>query len=173
MKRLLVNIDPPAGFLGGAGSIDDFCDLKAIFEGGPAGRSCGNCLQKVTGLDDQLVLIAGSVAGALAEPGIVGMTWIAEDLSEAGLFWTTLLLIEPEGVLVFLIKSKSTFGSCNLIDQAHFFAQCDAAEQQVTGDPALERAHELPDIIINDILQGVVGPVLGRARFENCLDLRA
>ncbi|CUH44564.1 hypothetical protein RUM4293_03470 [Ruegeria atlantica] len=121
-----------------------------ITECGPNRFARVNGLKKIFGLDDDLVLITCSMTGALTERLIVGVRRTRQDLSEAPFFLWSFAPIEPQGVLIFLIKPDCAFGACNFIGIAHLSTCRDAADIDIAHRATGKPAHDLRVVIIGD-----------------------
>jgi hypothetical protein len=77
-----------------------------------------------------------------------------QDLGEAAGRLRPFHLVEPERVLVFLIKADRALGARDLVGVAHLAAGGDAAEEQVPHGAVFKPAHHLALIVIVDRAAG-------------------
>ncbi len=128
----------------------------------------GNRGQEILGLDDDLVLIARAMAGAEAEWLIVGVLGTCQDLGEALPAGPRIALVEPQGVLVFLVETDRTLRAEDLVDVAHLAAGRDAADEELAHGAIGEAAHDLRLVVVRHRFRSVrAGP-----RLVDGLDLR-
>ena len=85
---------------------DDPRNGQPVAEGGPDGFAGGNRLEEIPRLDDDLVLIAGAVARALAKGGVVRMCGASQDAGKAARRFRPFGAVKVDCVLVFLIKLR-------------------------------------------------------------------
>mmetsp|Transcript_32523 Transcript_32523/g.79148 ORF Transcript_32523/g.79148 Transcript_32523/m.79148 type:complete len:359 (-) Transcript_32523:27-1103(-) len=140
--------DPALLFARFPGSSDNLADLQAVAKLGPDGFSSLNRLEEIPGFDDDLILVAGTVAWALTEGPIVRMVGAGENAGKAFSARRALAFVQPQGVLVLLVESQRTTGAKYLVCVAHLTSGSHAAEVKVTHGATLEPAQELSVIIV-------------------------
>ena len=145
----------------------DAVHLHPVVKAGPKAGVGFNGAQEIAGLDDDLVLIAGAVAGALAEGQVIGMLWPHQDLAKPAQRGRVFGTIEPKRILVFLVKADGTFCACDFIGIAHFSPHGDAAERQMPHRAIVKAADELADVVIHRAALRMKGvKMLGGVSYE-------
>mmetsp|Transcript_7399 Transcript_7399/g.12466 ORF Transcript_7399/g.12466 Transcript_7399/m.12466 type:complete len:317 (-) Transcript_7399:34-984(-) len=88
---------------------------------------------------------------------IVGMGRPRQDLGKSACRLGPIHLVEPQGILILLIKADRTLCAINFISIAHFPARRDAAEKHLTHGTIFEPAHDLRLVIIVHCATGAGG----------------
>src|ERR1700684_381905 len=115
---------------------DHAVDLHAVAKCWPDRFTGLNGLEEVPRLDDDLILVAGSMPCALAEGQGVGMRGARQDLRKPARGFRPLDAIKPNGVLIFLIEAQGALRAVHLVGVAHFASSRDAAEVALSHDAA-------------------------------------
>ena len=80
-------------------------------KGGPDVFTRCDGFEEIAGFDDDLVLIAGAVAGAEAKWLVVLVQRPGQDFREALAVGLCVTLIQPQGILILLIKANGALGA--------------------------------------------------------------
>ena len=135
--------------------------LQPVPEGRPDRCSGFDGLQEIPHLDNDLVLITGSVTGALTEGQVIGMCRSGQDLAEAAFRLRPFGKVKPERVLVFLVEADRTFVTVYLVGVTHLPAGGDTADEEMTHRSVLKAAHEMGLVVIGDRLRPVCTGAFG------------
>ena len=161
-RRLdLANADPaplsarsPCGF-------NDLVDKHAIAKGWPDRLPRRDCLEEVTRLDNDLILIARAMTRAEAERSVVWVGRTNEYFREAATIGASLSLEKPKRVLILLVEANSAFRAEYLVRVAHLPASRNATRKQRAKHAARETANDLRLIVVGDLFRsGIAGPLL-------------
>ncbi len=139
---------PAPGLRRGKSGVDDLGDGKPVAEGGPDRLAGVDGLQEIACLDDDLVLIAGAMAGALAERAVIGMCGAGQDAGKAARGLAPLGPVEMDRVLIFLIKADRAFGAVDFIGVAHLAPCRHAADEQMPHHARGKAQHQLRLVVI-------------------------
>src|SRR6056297_3926826 len=119
---------PDACIVGQECGFDHLRHGETLVEAGPCRNACGDGLKEVARLDDDLVLVAGAMARALAEGKVIRMRGPRQDTREAARLLRPLGAVEMDGVLILLIEADRALGAVDLVGIAHLAACGGAAE---------------------------------------------
>ncbi len=153
--------------------VDQLADGQPVAEGRPDRFAGGDGGQEILGLDDDLVLIAGAVSGALAKGKVVWMRRPGQNTGETARRLWSLGAVKVDGVLVFLIEPDAALCAMNFIGIAHLPPRRRAADVKMPHGPCSKAQHDLGMVIIchgHGAIGSGAGGVDGfnpRAQFRN------
>src|SRR5262245_51794199 len=129
---------------------DDPADLETVGEGWKNRLSRLDCFQKVAHLDDDLVVVAGSVAGSQTEGLVIGMLGPGQKLREPAAADFRLGIVEPQRVLVLLVETQRAGRARDLVGITHLTAVRDAADHQRAHGAVNKAAQQMRLIVVAD-----------------------